>query len=312
MHRLIPNLLGFYRSSYTDKGVQKTLATTQFEPTDARRAFPCLDHPSFKATFQVSITCEAGLTCLSNTSVESMSTRQGQWANGEPRLERTFVFETTPKMSTYLLAFIVGEFDCISTRSKESKVRMTLYTTPGRADRGHFALETASKAMDFFSKTFGIAYPIDKCDLVAIPDFAAGAMENYGLLTYREARLLVEDTTTSSQKLAIARTVCHEVAHQWFGNYTTMTWWNCKYIPHLSLLKILSLRSTKQHTISNTTNKLDLWLNESFARLMEFYCVDFIYPKLNVWMKFDADVLDLALRLDSLLSSHAVEVEVKR
>lgn len=211
---------GFYRSSYTAlDGSNVTMATTQFEATDARRAFPCLDEPAVKATFQLTVTIPAQLQCISNTPMAATYTTYD-----DKILKKTIQFQKTPLMSTYLLAWVVGRFDGVSTTSRH--IVTTVYTVEGKAAQGQFCLDVASRCLDFYQDIFGIPYPLTKSDLLAIPDFAAGAMENWGCVTYREAKVLVDSAVTSeSTKRSIARTVCHELAHQWFGNLVTMDWW---------------------------------------------------------------------------------------
>lgn len=212
---------GLYRSTYHAlDGSVRTMATTQFEPTDARRAFPCLDEPALKATFCLTVhNIPAHLQCISNTP---MAATHSHFENGKTL--KTVVFERTPKMSTYLLALVVGEFDGISCTSRQ--IVTTVYTVPGKAAQGQFCLDVAGRCLDYYQDIFQIPYPLAKSDLLAIPDFAAGAMENWGCVTYREAKILVKPNSTSeSMKRGIARTVCHELAHQWFGNLVTMDYW---------------------------------------------------------------------------------------
>lgn len=218
---------GFYRSSYAAlDGSTATMATTQFEATDARRAFPCLDEPAAKATFQLTVTIPAQLQCISNTPVAASHTTcdTKQHNHKNHQFYKTIQFQTTPFMSTYLLAWVIGRFDGVSTTS--GHIVTTVYTVEGKAAQGQFCLQVASKCLDYYQDLFQIPYPLTKSDLLAIPDFAAGAMENWGCVTYREAKILVNPVLTSeSTKRAIARTVCHELAHQWFGNLVTMEWW---------------------------------------------------------------------------------------
>eukprot|EP00816_Leptocylindrus_hargravesii_P009479 CAMPEP_0196822920 /NCGR_PEP_ID=MMETSP1362-20130617/85343_1 /TAXON_ID=163516 /ORGANISM="Leptocylindrus danicus, Strain CCMP1856" /LENGTH=344 /DNA_ID=CAMNT_0042202615 /DNA_START=194 /DNA_END=1224 /DNA_ORIENTATION=+ len=213
------NMQGLYRSSYTGlDGKVKAMACTQFEATDARRAFPCFDEPNFKATFQLAVTLKQKeqnpLDVVSNTPVETTKTAR---INDETFKE--WRFSKTPKMSTYLLAVVVGEFDAVSRTSATTRVKTSVYTVPGKAAQGTFCLDVASKCLDLYEGLFAVPYPLPKSDLLAIPDFAAGAMENWGCVTYREAKILVKEGSTSQSTLqGIARTVCHELAHQWFGN----------------------------------------------------------------------------------------------
>ena len=270
-HGILNDLMrGLYRSTYTAlDGSTTTMATTQFEPTDARRAFPCFDEPALKATFALSVTIPIHLTCLSNTSPKSTLTTA---------TNKTVTFQTTPKMSTYLLALVVGNVDSISATSKG--IVTTVYTVPGKATQGQFCLDTAVQCLDLYQDLFHVPYPLSKSDLVAVPDFAAGAMENWGLVTYREAKILVTEWTSQSTLRGIARTVCHELAHMWFGNLVTMEFWT------------------------------QLWLKEGVARYMEFVAIDNIFPQWNAWTEFVQSVYGLAMSLDSMKASHPVEVKV--
>lgn len=265
---------GFYRSTYHAlDGSVRIMATTQFEATDARRAFPCFDEPALKATFEVTVTIPAHMQCVSNTPPAS---QYSQYSNGVAT--KTITFQRTPKMSTYLLAFVIGEFDSISKTS--GKIVTTVYTTPGKASQATFCLDLAVRALDFYQELFHVPYPLIKSDLLAIPDFAAGAMENWGCVTYREAKILLPPTSSESIKRGMARTLCHELAHQWFGNLVTMEWWT------------------------------QLYLKEGMARYMEFVAVNHCFPDWNVWVEFAQAVYGLAQNLDSMRSSHPVEVEV--
>eukprot|EP00943_MAST-04B_sp_MAST-4B-sp1_P007592 g7592.t1 len=271
---LTDNLCGFYRSKYTDMdGTEKIMAVTQFEATDARRAFPCVDEPAAKAIFNVTLIIPSDRVAISNMPVNKKNTI----LNGK---RVVYTFDPTPVMSTYLLALIVAEFDCISILT-ENQVRTSVYTPKGKTHLGEHAMYVASKALPFFEDMFKIKYPLAKSDLLAIPDFAAGAMENWGCVTYRETRLLIDkDNSPLANKIACSRTVAHELAHMWFGNLVTMEWWT------------------------------DLWLNEGFARFMEFLAVDHIFPNWNVWDLFVYAVHGLALDLDAMESSHPIEVPV--
>ncbi len=267
-------LRGFYRSRYTDtSGEERHLATTQFEATDARRAFPCWDEPSMKATFDVTLVVPEELEAVSNTLPVEESAMDG----GLRRIR----FEETPVMSTYLLAFIVGDIKCVE-RTADNGTLIRVWATAGKEDLGEFAAETSVKLLAFFNDYFGVPYPLPKLDHIAIPDFAAGAMENWGAVTYREVVLLVDPERTSVQvRQRIAAIISHEMAHMWFGDLVTMAWWN------------------------------DLWLNESFASWVGDKAVDSIFPEWEMWTQFVSSDTNSALSLDGLRSSHPIEQEVK-
>ena len=267
-------LRGFYRSRYTDmNGEERHLATTQFEATDARRAFPCWDEPSMKATFEVTLVVPEDLEAVSNTMIAEESA-----AGGGLRRVR---FEETPVMSTYLLAFIVGDIKCVE-RTADNGTLIRVWATAGKEGLGEFAAETSVKLLAFFNDYFGVPYPLPKLDHIAIPDFAAGAMENWGAVTYREVVLLVDPERTSVQvRQRIAAIISHEMAHMWFGDLVTMAWWN------------------------------DLWLNESFASWVGDKAVDSIFPEWEMWTQFVSSDTNSALSLDGLRSSHPIEQEVK-
>ncbi|KAF8422925.1 peptidase family M1-domain-containing protein [Tirmania nivea] len=267
-------LAGFYRSSYkAEDGSTKYLATTQMEPTDARRAFPCFDEPALKCTYDVSLIADKNLTCLSNMDVKD----EKELPSGKKQVN----FNKSPPMSSYLLAFIIGDLRYIETKAFRVPVRV--YTTPGNEQHGHFSLELAAKTLQFYEETFASPFPLPKMDMVAIPDFSAGAMENWGLITYRLVDLLFDETTSGANtKQRVAEVVQHELAHQWFGNLVTMDFWD------------------------------GLWLNEGFATWMSWYSCNVFYPEWKVWEGYVTDNLQSALSLDSLRSSHPIEVPVKR
>ena len=265
-------LRGFYRSAYVDgDGRECHLASTQFEPTDARRAFPCWDEPELKASFSVTMVVPEHLSAMSNMPEESVATENGK---------KVVRFAETPPMSTYLLAFAVGDFSCVSERSASGTL-MRVWATTGNEDRGRFALDVSLRLLDYFDDYFGIPYPLPKLDHVAIPDFAAGAMENWGCITYREPALLVDpESSSSGTRQLVAEIVSHEMAHMWFGDLVTMSWWN------------------------------DLWLNESFASWMGDKAVDALYPEWSKWDQFLVQETSRAMRLDGLRNSHPIEQEV--
>jgi aminopeptidase 2 len=274
-------LAGFYRSSYKDArdGTTKYLATTQMEPTDARRAFPSFDEPALKATFDITLIADKHLTCLSNMDVASEKEVDSKVGGGKKKAVK---FNKTPLMSTYLLAFIIGELNYIETNNFRVPVRV--YATPDKdIESGKFSMELAARTLKFYEKTFDSKFPLPKMDMVAIPDFSAGAMENWGLITYRVVDLLYDEKTSgASTKQRVAEVVQHELAHQWFGNLVTMDFWD------------------------------GLWLNEGFATWMSWYSCNSFYPEWKVWQSYVTDNLQSALSLDSLRSSHPIEVPVKR
>ncbi|KAI9676269.1 MAG: Aminopeptidase 2 mitochondrial [Trizodia sp. TS-e1964] len=276
--KLNDNMAGFYRSSYEDPvdGSKRYIATTQMEPTDARRAFPCFDEPALKATFDITLIADKKYTCLSNMDVASEKNIEGFTT------KRAVKFNRTPLMSTYLLAFIVGELNYIET--KDFRVPVRVYATPDRTIKdGAFSLELAAKTLAFYEKAFDSKFPLPKMDMVAVPDFSAGAMENWGLITYRVVDLLFDEKVSgASTKHRIAEVVQHELAHQWFGNLVTMDFWD------------------------------GLWLNEGFATWMSWYSCNTFYPEWKVWQSYVTDSLQNALSLDALRSSHPIEVPVKR
>ncbi|KAL1959712.1 hypothetical protein VTO42DRAFT_1298 [Malbranchea cinnamomea] len=270
------HMAGFYRCSYKGaNGEKKYIASTQMEPTDARRAFPCFDEPALKAEFTVTLIADKNLTCLSNMDVAE----ETEVAGGAKKAVK---FNKSPLMSTYLLAFVVGELNYIET--KDFRVPIRVYATPDQdIEHGRFSLDLAAKTLAFYEKAFDSEFPLPKMDMVAVPDFAAGAMENWGLITYRIVDLLYDEKTTgAAMKERIAETVQHELAHQWFGNLVTMDFWD------------------------------GLWLNEGFATWMSWYSCNIFFPEWKVWETYVIDNLQQALSLDSLRSSHPIEVPVKR
>lgn len=263
---------GLYPCYYELDGVKKELLATQFESHHAREVFPCVDEPEAKATFEVTLTTEENVTVLGNMPI----TKQ---INDGDRLVTTF--DKTPRMSTYLLAFVVGELNRATAQTK-SGVEVNIWATPAQPLKSlDFALDIAVRTIDFFDEYFDTPYPLPKSDHVALPDFSSGAMENWGLVTYREIALLADpDTTGISSRHYIATVIAHELSHQWFGNLVTMKWWN------------------------------NLWLNESFATLMEYIAIDSLHPEWQVWQDFATSESIMALRRDSIDGVQAVQVDV--
>ncbi|XP_059093631.1 endoplasmic reticulum aminopeptidase 1-like isoform X1 [Tigriopus californicus] len=275
-YKLSKHLEGFYLSRYNNEaGEQRFLATSHFEPTYARRAFPCFDEPDLKAKFLMTITHDTEYSAFFNTPKKAVTEVRGK--NNLIRDE----FEETVDMSTYLVAFVVCDFAQVHSITQKG-VNVSVIAAPHKIGQAQFALESATKIMDYYDEFFGIPYPLPKEDLIAIPDFGAGAMENWGLITYRETSLLYSETQTSADaKQWIAVVVAHELAHQWFGDLVTMKWWN------------------------------DLWLNEGFASWMEYLGVDHIHPEWRMMDQFFLDMVAPALALDSLTTSHPISVDVK-
>ncbi|XP_069970729.1 puromycin-sensitive aminopeptidase isoform X1 [Penaeus vannamei] len=266
---------GLYRSKYTSvNGEERYSAVTQFEATDARRCFPCWDEPALKATFDITLVVPSDRVPLSN--MPEISREQHE---SDTNLQ-VVKFATSPLMSTYLVAVVVGEYDFVEDTSTDG-IKVRVYTPVGKKEQGKFALEVATKVLPYYKDYFNIAYPLPKMDLIAIADFSVGAMENWGLVTYRETCLLVDpDNTSASQRQWIALVVGHELAHQWFGNLVTMEWWT------------------------------HLWLNEGYATFVEFLCVDHLFPEYDIWTQFVTNTYIRALELDCLKNSHPIEVPV--
>ncbi|EKG11117.1 Peptidase M1 alanine aminopeptidase/leukotriene A4 hydrolase [Macrophomina phaseolina MS6] len=286
----INNLMaGFYRSKYKPAvtpaaSVAKDdeyhyMFSTQFESCDARRAFPCFDEPNLKATFDFEIEVPEDQTALSN--MPEKETKKASKSGF-----KVVSFEKTPVMSTYLLAWAVGDFEYVEdfTRRKYNgkSLPVRVYTTRGLKEQGQFALEHAHKTVDYFSEIFRIEYPLPKVDLIAVHEFSHGAMENWGLITYRTTAVLFDpEKSDQKYKNRVAYVVAHELAHQWFGNLVTMDWWS------------------------------ELWLNEGFATWVGWLAVDHLHPEWNVWGQFCSESLQSAFNLDSLRNSHPIEVPVR-
>ena len=266
-------LRGFYRSTFTDRcGKKAALAVTQFEATDARRAFPCWDEPAFKAVFQLTLVADDGVAAISNTAVAKV--RQLPDVG-----KRVFTFAPTVRMSTYLLAFVIGPLEPTAAAAVNG-IPIRVWAVPGKGHLAAFALDIAVFSLRFFQEYYGTPYPGDKLDLIAIPDFAFGAMENLGAITFRETALLVDPgSATHAERARVAHVVAHEIAHMWFGDLVTMAWWN------------------------------GLWLNEAFATFMELLAVDAWQPGWRRWDNFGVSRA-AALLTDGLRSSRPIEFEV--
>ncbi len=267
-------LAGFYRSRFTGSdGAPHTLGVTQFEATDARRAFPCWDEPDRKAVFSLTLELPPGITAVSNTALASES----EGPNGR----RTLRFADTITMSTYLVAWVVGPLQATEPLDVGG-VPLRVVHVPGKEHLTAFALEVGAHALAFFTDWFGIAYPGDKLDLIAVPDFAFGAMENLGAVTFRETLLLLDPAAAARVEMErAADVICHEIAHMWFGDLVTMRWWN------------------------------GLWLNEAFATYMEILAVDAFRPEWQRWGSF-ASARAAAFATDGLSCTRPIEYPVTR
>ncbi len=268
--QLNEQLIGFYRSTFEHDGATSYLGVTQFEPAFARYAFPCFDEPAFKATFEISLVIDQDHTAISN----SAQIGEHPVAPGRKRVD----FEPTMKMSTYLVAWVIGDL-VISEPVTANDTEVRVVHVPGRSNT-QFALEVAQHSLEYFEDYYGIAYPGGKLDLIAVPDFANGAMENTGCVTFRETLLLVDpDLTSRAEQERAAEVIAHEIAHMWFGNLVTMKWWN------------------------------GIWLNEAFATFMELKCIEAYRPDWKVWESF-ATAKTEALSIDSLASTRPIEFPV--
>jgi puromycin-sensitive aminopeptidase len=265
-------LRGFYRSTYKDEsGAMRTMAATQFEATDARRAFPCWDEPDFKAVFSTTLVIDPALTAVSNTQIASESPEAGK---------KIVRFAPSIKMSTYLVAFIIGEIEATAP-AYVGTTPLKLWTVPGKRPLTSFGQDIAVASLKFFEEYYGIPYPGDKLELLAIPDFASGAMENLGAITFRETALLVDPRTATHGELErVADVVAHENAHMWFGDLVTMSWWN------------------------------GLWLNEAFATFMEMLAVDAWKPEWKRWDSFSVSRA-AAFSVDGLRNTRPIEFPVR-
>jgi aminopeptidase N len=263
---------GVYMCNYEIASKKLAAVSTQFESHYARDAFPCIDEPEAKATFDFTLTSPLHETAVSNSPIKEQFERDGKLVT---------VFETTPKMSTYLLAFAYGDFQTKSTETKDG-VSINIYATKAHSPASlDHALDISKRALEFFNEYYGVPYPLPKSDHIAVPDFAVGAMENWGLITYRESCLLMDPISESqSAREWLTTIMSHELSHQWFGDLVTMRWWD------------------------------NLWLNESFANIMEYMAVDALFPEWHVWNSFVSHEALLALRRDSTAGVQSVYMPV--
>ncbi|KAK3599710.1 hypothetical protein CHS0354_037183 [Potamilus streckersoni] len=267
------DLHGLYLSRYQN-GIGQTvyIATTQFQPTDARKAFPCFDEPAIKAEFDITLVRQGHMKALSNMPIIRNTTRDGGWVADH--------FQRTPAMSTYLLAFIICDFDVL-TKTASGNVTYGAWARPAAIQQANYSLDVGVKILEYFEDYFDVEYPLPKQDMIAIPDFSAGAMENWGLITYRETAMLYEEGVSSAgNKQRVAVVVSHELAHQWFGNLVTPSWWD------------------------------DLWLNEGFASFVEYMGVDHVHPDWKMFEQIVIDDVQDVFNFDGLVSSHPVYVPV--
>ena len=301
--KLNENMEGAYLSTYEYEGQTETIVATQFEPHYAREAFPCIDEPAAKAVFELSIAVpkESKDTVLSNmpelvtsdsrpfattgaideaSPVTTGASEEGRESPVTNSSLKVVSFEPTPRMSTYLLAWVVGEFHGKTVTNGHGTEITTYCSLSQDVDSVDFANEVAARSLEFYDDNFGIPYPLERCVQVALPDFEAGAMENWGLVTYRESMLLAGKTATVETKKSVALTVAHELSHQWFGDLVTMKWWD------------------------------DLWLNESFASIMEYHAVDAAYPEFRIFEGFFTGDCFMALVRDAYSDVQSVHQEV--
>jgi aminopeptidase N len=261
---------GLYPCYFKLDDKDEELLATLFESHHAREVFPCVDEPEAKATFDLTLQTETGIEIVSNTPIKD------QHEKDDTLLTK---FETTPVMSTYLLAWVVGKLDYQEATTKDGVV-VRAYATRGKGDQVSYALKAAVDSLEVYNDYFGVPYPLPKCDLVALPDFSAGAMENWGCITFRETVMLVDEHSSTDTKQQVVMVITHELAHQWFGNLVTMRWWN------------------------------DLWLNESFANWMEYFVANELHPEWDVMTQYYDDETAHAIERDSLASVQKIQQDV--
>ncbi|BFH73697.1 M1 family metallopeptidase [Sulfurisphaera javensis] len=258
-------LVGIYKAPYDNSYI----ITTQFESVHAREFIPCVDHPAYKAKFKLSVKVNKDLDVISNMPIEEVK---------EEGDKKIVVFKETPRMSTYLLYLGIGKFEEIKDKLGDTEIIVA--TIPGKINKGKFALDVAKKSIAFYENYFGIKYQLPKEHLIAVPEFAFGAMENWGAITFRETALLADESSSISQKMRVASVIAHELAHQWFGDLVTMKWWD------------------------------DLWLNESFATFMSHKAIAELYKEWDFWGTFINSETAGALFRDSLTTTHPIEAHV--
>lgn len=261
---------GLYPCFFTIDGQDEELLATQFESHHAREVFPCVDEPEAKATFDLTLVTETGIEVISNTPVKDQVEQDDLL---------TTHFETTPVMSTYLLAWVVGKLDYKEATTKDG-VLVRAYATRGKGDKLDYALQSAVACLEYYNDYFGVPYPLPKCDLIAVPDFSAGAMENWGCMTYRETVMLVDEHSSTRTRQFVMMVIAHELAHQWFGDLVTMKWWN------------------------------DLWLNESFANYMEYLAPHTLRPEWDLMTQYFDEETTFAMERDGLASVQKIQQEV--
>jgi aminopeptidase N len=258
------------RGFYLSKTARRNYAVTQFEALDARRAFPCFDEPALKATFDVTLVVDSGDTAISNSPISSDTPGPGEG-------KHTLKFDSTPKMSTYLVAFLVGDFKC--TAGEQDGVAIRVCSTPDKVAFTPYGVDVAKYVLHYYNNYFGIPYPLKKLDLIALPDFEAGAMENFGAITYRENLLLLDPKTASvGSRKNVASVIAHEMAHQWFGDLVTMQWWD------------------------------NIWLNEGFATWMSNKPLEAMHPEWKIEQSVTSD-LDRVLNLDTQPTTRTIRAK---
>ncbi|ELP85006.1 puromycin-sensitive aminopeptidase, putative [Entamoeba invadens IP1] len=266
-------LCGLYQSKYKYQGEEKIICTTQFEPSAARNAFPCFDEPNYKATFDVILEVPKVENCFSNMPIKSTKEHENM---------KVVSFETTPKMSTYIVAFVSGEFTSY-TKTGKNGVELGLHFAKNHQNITRFALDVMDDCLALYEQRFKIKYPLKKCDWIALPDFEAGAMENWGIITSRETEVCLKENASTAAKKRSASVVCHELAHMWFGDLVTMKWWN------------------------------DLWLNEGFASYMgDLFGVNTLFPEWNMESSNVVESLLPAMNSDENVNTHPISGPVKK